>query len=90
MPRTRARSADVVKGELFEIPDAERDAVLDRLDRYEGDAFERVERPVVTAAGEEHTAFVFVVKGSTAGARRIPSGDYVEDLRSRDPAAPRD
>jgi gamma-glutamylcyclotransferase (GGCT)/AIG2-like uncharacterized protein YtfP len=76
---------DRVQGEVYRLPaaESERDALLDSLDRYEGDAFERAERHVVDAGGDIHTAFVYLYTGSTRGARRIASGDYLEDARAR-------
>lgn len=82
-----SRRADVVHGEVYELPPEDREEVFARLDRYEGDGFERAERPVTSDDGEVITAFVYLSLGSTRGARRVASGDYVADLRSRDPAA---
>lgn len=81
------RNGDVVHGELYRLPDHDREGLLDRLDRYEGEGFERAERKVTTDAGETLVAFVFLFRGSTRGARRVASGDYVADLKTRDPAA---
>jgi gamma-glutamylcyclotransferase (GGCT)/AIG2-like uncharacterized protein YtfP len=81
------RAGDVVHGELYELPDEERETVFERLDRYEGDAFERAERPVTGADGQRRVAFVYLFLGSTRAARRIASGDYVAELRTRDPSA---
>ena len=76
---------DQVKGELYRLPDAEaeRDALLGSLDRYEGDAFERAVREVVDTDGVRHSAYVYLFTGSTRGARRIASGDYLGDARSK-------
>jgi gamma-glutamylcyclotransferase (GGCT)/AIG2-like uncharacterized protein YtfP len=75
---------DEVRGELFRLPgsEAERADLLDSLDRYEGDAFERAVREVVAADGTRHRAYVYLFAGSTRGARRIASGDYLEDARA--------
>jgi gamma-glutamylcyclotransferase (GGCT)/AIG2-like uncharacterized protein YtfP len=75
---------DRVRGELFRLPEAEaeRAALLGSLDRYEGDAFARAVREVVAEGGGRHSAFVYLFTGSTRGARRIASGDYLEAARS--------
>ena len=80
---------DQVQGELFALAEEGRDALLDSLDRYEGEAFERAEREVVTADGETCTAYLYLFLGSTRGARRIESGDYVDAVRREAPAARR-
>lgn len=84
-----SRAADVVHGELYALPDGEVADVLDRLDRYEGDGFERAERTVRTADGETHRAQLYLARVSTRGARRILSGDYVAELRTAGRAARR-
>ena len=83
---------DRVHGELYELAeaDAERAALLDTLDRYEGDAFERAEREVVCEEGTTRVAYLYLFLGSTREARRIASGDYVADLMRADPAARRE
>ncbi len=86
---TDARSRHVVHGELYELPETERDALLDSLDRYEGDAFERAERAVVTPDGGRQVALLYLFVGSTRGARHIESGDYLDDLKTAAPAARR-
>ena len=89
---TSSRSRrDRVRGELYRLPDAEpeRVALLDSLDRYEGDAFERAVREAVVADGTRHTAYVYLFAGSTRGARRIASGDYLDPLTPAAPAARR-
>lgn len=83
---SRARG-DRVRGELYALVEAERERLLDALDRYEGDAFERAEREVVTPDGTRHIAWVYVFLGSTRGARRIESGDYVRDAGRARPGA---
>ncbi len=86
---TDAGSRHVVHGELYELPETEREALLDSLDRYEGDAFERAERAVVTPDGGRQVALLYLFVGSTRGARHIESGDYLDDLKTTDPAARR-
>ncbi len=80
---------DQVQGELYALAEEGRDALLDSLDRYEGEAFERVPREVVNADGETCMAYVYLFLGSTRGVRRIESGDYVDDARRAGPAARR-
>lgn len=79
----------VVHGELYALPESGREALLDSLDRYEGDAFRRAVREVVTPDGTRHRAFVYLFLGSTRRARPIASGDYLQDLRTAGPAARR-
>ncbi len=80
---------DQVRGELFALAEEGRESLLDSLDRYEGEAFERALREVVTADGETCAAYVYIFLGSTRGGRRIESGDYVDDVRREAPAARR-
>ncbi len=86
---SRARG-DRVQGELYALDEAQRETLLDTLDRYEGDAFERAEREVVTEDGARETAYLYLFLGSTRGARRIASGDYVADATRAATAARRD
>lgn len=79
----------VVHGELYALPEPGREALLDTLDRYEGDAFRRSVREVVTPDGERHRAYLYLFLGSTRRARPIDSGDYLEALRTAGPAAHR-
>ncbi len=72
---------DQVQGELYVLAEEGRDALLDSLDRYEGEAFERAEREVVAADGQTYAAYLYVYLGSTRHARRIESGDYIDDVR---------
>ncbi len=80
---------DQVQGELYVLAEEGRDAVLDSLDRYEGEAFERAKREVVTADSATSTAYLYLFLGSTRGVRRIESGDYVDAVRREAPAARR-
>ncbi len=80
---------DQVQGELYALAQEGRDALLDSLDRYEGEAFERAEREVVTTDGATCTAYLYLFLGSTRGVHRIESGDYVDDVRRAGPAARR-
>ncbi len=80
---------DQVQGELYALAEEGRGALLDRLDRYEGEAFERAEREVVTADGETYTAYLYLFLRGTRGARWIQSGDYVDDVGRAGPAARR-
>ena len=82
---------DQVSGELYQLTaaDAERERLLDTLDRYEGEAFERAEREITREDGERRSAYLYLFLGSTREARRIESGDYVADLKRADPAARR-
>ncbi len=72
---------DQVQGEIYALAEEGREALLDSLDRYEGEGFERAEREVVAADGQAYTAYLYVYLGSTRHARRIESGDYIDDVR---------
>jgi gamma-glutamylcyclotransferase (GGCT)/AIG2-like uncharacterized protein YtfP len=67
---------DRVRGDLCEIPDAERDALLDVLDRYEGESFERL-RAAVDAPDGVVEAWLYRWRGDPTGRRLVPSGDYL-------------
>jgi len=87
---TDSRSrGDRVLGEVYELAGQGCEVLLDSLDRYEGEAFERAEREVVTESGERYRAYLYIFLGSTRGARRIHSGDYVADARQSGLAARR-
>lgn len=83
---SRSRSHHV-RGELYELPEEGWLRLLDTLDRYEGEVFERALRQVVGEDGSRHTAYLYLFLGSTRRARRIPSGDYVADVRRAGQAA---
>jgi gamma-glutamylcyclotransferase (GGCT)/AIG2-like uncharacterized protein YtfP len=68
--------ADRVLGDLFAIAEAQHDALLDALDRYEGASFERVQQPVLGPDGPA-LAWVYAYRGAIDGCRVIASGDYL-------------
>lgn len=78
-----------VHGDVYELGDPS--AMLARLDDYEGcgpnDArpheYERVPCEVVMETGAHEVAWVYVYRGTLAGKREIPSGDF---CRRDDPA----
>ncbi len=74
-----ASARDIVIGELFLVHAAGSAEVLARLDRYEGEAFERREVPVTTEGGQELVAWVYHYQGDPARGRLVPSGDWLED-----------
>jgi gamma-glutamylcyclotransferase (GGCT)/AIG2-like uncharacterized protein YtfP len=67
---------DRVHGDLFAIVEAEREALLDALDRYEGASFERVEQSVEGPEGPA-LAWLYVYRGELDGARVLSGGDYL-------------
>ena len=77
-----------VRGELYELPSPPH--VLRLLDRYEGcgeedEAPYEFEREVVDIAMEDGTvrkAWIYWYRGGVAG-RELPSGDYMERMRTR-------
>ncbi len=75
---------DRVHGDLFAIDGATRGVLLETLDRYEGNRFER-EAAVVEGPSGETEAWLYRWRGDPRGCRVIPSGDYLaatpEDLR---------
>lgn len=73
---TPADPEDRVRGDLFAIAAATRDVLLDTLDRYEGDRFER-ERAVVEGPSGETEAWLYRWRGDPTGRRQIPGGDYL-------------
>jgi gamma-glutamylcyclotransferase (GGCT)/AIG2-like uncharacterized protein YtfP len=72
-----------VHGEVYALAQPSR--ALAWLDRYEGIApgatrsadYERVERPVRLASGEEIAAWVYLYRGDVAGLSAVPSGRWV-------------
>ncbi len=68
-----------VRGELFELL-GDPAGLLDVLDRYEGESFERVVATVAHDGGSEVRAFLYRFIGNTDGGRRIESGDYLAAL----------
>ncbi len=71
-----------VVGDLYALPATDADAILRRLDAYEGcdmDApgYRRVVLPVVDSRGRRYIAWVYIWTGSLERARPIPGGDYL-------------
>jgi gamma-glutamylcyclotransferase (GGCT)/AIG2-like uncharacterized protein YtfP len=74
--------ADLVHGELFALREPGRSFAW--LDRYEGilpgqhghNGYQRVERPVRLASGEQITAWVYLYRKSIVRAARIASGRW--------------
>ncbi len=75
---------DWVQGELYAIEAAATEEVLDRLDRYEGDSFERIEDTVVDAAGAEVRASLYRYLGDLGGGRLVVSGDWLAHIARED------
>jgi gamma-glutamylcyclotransferase (GGCT)/AIG2-like uncharacterized protein YtfP len=67
---------DRVYGDLFGIAEAEREALLDALDRYEGASFARVQQRVDGPDGPA-VAWLYVYRGDRDGAKVLASGDYL-------------
>ena len=70
-----ASAGDVVSGELYVLSDADRDALLDSLDRYEGPRFRR-ERAEVQGPDGPVTAWLYRYRADWTGCRVIPEGEY--------------
>ena len=58
-----------MRGDLFAIADAQRDELLDALDRYEGASFERVQQAVHGPDGPA-IAWLYVYRGALDGGSR--------------------
>ena len=67
---------DRVHGDLFAIADAQREQLLDALDRYEGASFGRVEQAVLGLDGPA-IAWIYAYRGAVDGCRVVASGDYL-------------
>lgn len=68
--------ADVVRGDLFALDPAHADAVLARLDEYEGSEFERRETEARLETGEAMRCWTYYHVGEAAG-KRIEGGDWM-------------
>jgi len=71
-----AAPGDRVHGDLFAIAEAQRDELLDALDRYEGASFERVEETVDGPDGPAR-AWLYVYCGEVDGHPVVAGGDYL-------------
>ena len=71
-----ASPGDRVHGDLFAIADAQREELLDALDRYEGASFERVEQIVDGPEGPAR-AWLYVYRGEAEGRPVVAGGDYL-------------
>jgi gamma-glutamylcyclotransferase (GGCT)/AIG2-like uncharacterized protein YtfP len=67
---------DRVHGDLFAIAEAQRDELLDALDRYEGASFERVQQLVDGPDGPAR-AWLYVYRGEVDGRPVLAGGDYL-------------
>ena len=67
---------DRVHGDLFTIAEAQRDALLDALDRYEGASFERVQQ-IVDGPDGPARAWLYVYRGEADGRPVLAGGDYL-------------
>ena len=74
---------DRVHGDLFTIADAQREELLDALDRYEGASFERVQQAVDGPGGPAH-AWLYVYRGAANRRTVIDGGDYLAHSRRAD------
>jgi gamma-glutamylcyclotransferase (GGCT)/AIG2-like uncharacterized protein YtfP len=74
-----ARDGNRVRGEVWRIRDL---AVLDLLDAFEGSEYARELHPAALDDGPEVTAFLYRYLPSLEGVPLIPSGDYLDWVRS--------
>ncbi|MEZ6029956.1 MAG: gamma-glutamylcyclotransferase family protein [Hyphomonadaceae bacterium] len=75
-----ARGAQRVRGEVWRINDP---AILAVLDAFEGEDYVRERRSVRFDDGFRATAFVYRYAAPLEGVPLIPSGDYVDWVRSQ-------
>ena len=71
-----AAPGDRVHGDLFAIAEAQREELLDALDRYEGASFERVQQMVDGPDGPTR-AWLYVYRGEVDGRPVVAGGDYL-------------
>jgi gamma-glutamylcyclotransferase (GGCT)/AIG2-like uncharacterized protein YtfP len=81
-----SRPDEWVQGELYAIEAALAEELLERLDRYEGDSFERAEDTVLDASGAEVRALVYRYLGDTREGRAVASGDWLAHTAGSEPA----
>lgn len=74
-----AEGTSRVSGELFELT-GDPVALLDVLDRYEGESFDRSVSTVTTEDGRDVRAFLYHFLGDASQGQRIESGDYLASL----------
>jgi gamma-glutamylcyclotransferase (GGCT)/AIG2-like uncharacterized protein YtfP len=86
-----ADDGSLVLGELFEFTD-DPAALLEVLDRYEGESFERIVCSVAADDAREWRAFLYCFRGDASRGRLIDSGDYLASLAMAraDRGSPRD
>jgi gamma-glutamylcyclotransferase (GGCT)/AIG2-like uncharacterized protein YtfP len=65
--------ADEITGELYRVPPA----VMNALDRYEGDSYRRVQAQVRLGDGRMLAAWVWEWLGPVDESRRITGGDWL-------------
>ena len=66
-----------VHGELYAVDPELAEALLERLDRYEGGAFERAEDIVLDGSGGEVRAVLYRYVGDVGGGQTVASGDWL-------------
>ncbi|HKA14092.1 MAG TPA: gamma-glutamylcyclotransferase family protein [Myxococcota bacterium] len=71
-----AAPGDRVRGDLFAIAEADREGLLDALDRYEGASFERVQQRVEGPHGSA-LAWLYTYRGAVDGFPVLAGGDYL-------------
>ena len=74
---------DWVRGELYRIEAQAASALFARLDRYEGDAFERAEDAVLDASGVSMRAWLYRYRGATRTGHHVASGDWLAYVSGR-------
>jgi gamma-glutamylcyclotransferase (GGCT)/AIG2-like uncharacterized protein YtfP len=85
---TATKADEWVTGELYAIEAGLGEELLERLDRYEGDSFERTEDMVLDASGVEVRALLYRYLGDTPEGRAVASGDWLAHIAGRDPKLP--
>jgi len=79
-----ADAGDAVHGELYRLPAVGAEALLARLDRYEGPEYRRERARVgLEARGEARECWIYLYRGDLDGRRRVASGDWGRSLPPR-------
>lgn len=78
-----ADGGEEVVGDLLELPEDNEDALLKKLDTYEGPGFERTTQTVTLPQGTEVEAYVYTYEGPPGKGVAIQSGDWVRHQRGR-------
>jgi gamma-glutamylcyclotransferase (GGCT)/AIG2-like uncharacterized protein YtfP len=72
--------APLVSGDLFQLKPESAQDLLERLDAYEGDEYERLKLDVtLRSSGETLPAWAYAMTVNPSSLQRIASGDFLEN-----------